>query len=174
MQCGVRDMRRQEVVRKVVKYFGYGKEGHKKWECLRKRKKRKREEEVLPCKVWDKMKEHSGAKELPPRGAAMCMEGWTTSREVVTFVEYRECNYKGTKTKENREQGFLQKGQLCNMWCGNCKKVWNWKNKEAESRRAERVKCNIYRGKDTVIWETKRNEKGEIFCLPCRTGKKTL
>ena len=26
--------------------------------------------------------------------------------------------------------------------------------------------------KDTVIWKMKRNKKGEVFCLPCRTGKK--
>ena len=52
------------------------------------------------------MKEHSGARGLPPRGAVVCMEGWMTSREVVTFVEckkyeykeYRGCEYKGIKT----------------------------------------------------------------------------
>jgi len=26
--------------------------------------------------------------------------------------------------------------------------------------------------KDTVIWKVEWSEKGEIFCLPCRTGKK--
>ena len=36
MQCGVRDVRRQEVVKNEVKCFGCGKEGHKKWECPRK------------------------------------------------------------------------------------------------------------------------------------------
>jgi len=30
MQCGVREVRRQEVVREVVKCFGCGEEGHKK------------------------------------------------------------------------------------------------------------------------------------------------
>ena len=40
-------------------------------------------------------------------------------------------------------------------------------------RRAKRVKYSICRGKDVVIWKTKRNEKGEIFCPPCRIGKKT-
>jgi len=97
------------------------------------------------------VKKHSGARGLPPRGAAMCMEGWTTSREVVIFVECRKCDYKGTKTKENREQGFLGKVQLSNMWCGGCKEAWNWRNREAESRRAERVKCSMYRERDTVI-----------------------
>jgi len=40
-----------------------------------------------PWDVWEKVKLHSGAKELPPRGARMSTEGWTTKREVVTFVE---------------------------------------------------------------------------------------
>jgi len=30
MQCGVREVRRQEVVRELVKCFGCGREGHKK------------------------------------------------------------------------------------------------------------------------------------------------
>jgi len=57
--------------------------------------------------------------------APMCIEGWTTPREVVTFVECRGCDYKGTKTEKNRGQGFLGKVQLCNMWCRSCKKAWN-------------------------------------------------
>ena len=83
------------------------------------------------------MKEHSGVRGLPPRGAAICMEGWTTSREVVTFVEYRGCDYKGMKTEENQGQGFLEKVQLCNIWCGSCKEAWNWRDREAENGRAE-------------------------------------
>ena len=62
---------------------------------------------------------------LPPRGAAMYMERWTTPRKMITFVEYRECNYKETKTEENWEQEFLGKVQLCNMWCRSCKEAWN-------------------------------------------------
>jgi len=49
MQCGVREVRRQETVREVVKCFGYGKKGHKKWECSRK-KERSKSEEVAPPK----------------------------------------------------------------------------------------------------------------------------
>jgi len=113
MQCGVREVRRQEVVREEVKCFGCG---EKKWECLNMRK-RKQEEAAPPREVWKKVKEHSGVRGLPPREAAMCMEGWTTPREVVTFVECRGCDYKGTKTEENRGQGFLKKAQLCNMQC---------------------------------------------------------
>jgi len=38
-----------------------------------------------------------------------------TKWEVVTLVECRGCNYKGTKTQENWEQRFLSKEQLYNM-----------------------------------------------------------
>jgi len=114
MQCRVREVKRQEVIRKEVKCFGYGEKGYKKWECLNMKKKKKMEVALLQ-KVWKKVKEHSRAKGLPSRRAAMCMEGWTTPREVIMFVECRGCNYKGTKMEENKGQGFLEKGQLCNM-----------------------------------------------------------
>jgi len=174
MQCGVKEIRRQEVVEDVVRCFGCGEKGHKKWECLRKRE-RSRKEEVAPRReVWEKVKKHSGAKGRPPRGAAICIEGWTTPREVVTFVECRGCDYKGTKMEENQGQGFLSKGQLCNMWCGSCKEAWNWREEEAKGGRAERLKCDACGGKDAVVGgEVERNEKGEVFCPPCRTGKKT-
>jgi len=68
-----------------------------------------------PREIWEKVKLHSGTKGLPPRGAEMSMEGWTTKREVVIFVEYRGCNYKGTKTQENHGQGFMSKKQLLHM-----------------------------------------------------------
>jgi len=67
-------------------------------------KERKRKEIALPHEVWRKVKEHSGVRGLPTRGAAMCMEGWTTPREVVIFVECRGCDYKGMKMQENRGQ----------------------------------------------------------------------
>jgi len=172
MQCGVREVRRQEVVREEAKCFGCGEKGHKKWECPNMRK-RKQEEVAPPQEVWKKVKEHSEARELPPRGAAMCMEGWTTPREVVTFVEYRGYDYKRTKTEENRGQGFLEKAQLCNMWCGSCKEAWNWREREAESGRVEQVKCSTCGGKDAVVGEkVERNKKGEVFCPPCKTDKK--
>jgi len=34
------------------------------------------------------------------------------------------------------------------------------------------VKCSTCGEKDAVIWKTEQNKKGEIFCPPCRTGKK--
>jgi len=62
-------------------------------------KERRRKEEVVPKQeVWEKVKEHSRAIGLPPRGAVMSMERWTTQREVVTFVECRGCDYKRMKT----------------------------------------------------------------------------
>ena len=37
------------------------------------------------------------------------------------------------------------------------------------------MKCSTYERKDTVIGgKVERNEKGEVFCLPCRTEKKVL
>ena len=37
------------------------------------------------------------------------------------------------------------------MWCGSCKEAWNWRDREAEDGRVERVKCNMCRGKDAVV-----------------------
>jgi len=79
MQCGLREVRRQEVVRDVVKCFGCGKEGHKKWECPRK-EERSKSKVSPPWEVWEKVKLHFRAKGLPPRGAKMSMEGWVTRR----------------------------------------------------------------------------------------------
>jgi len=75
MQCGVKELRRQEIVKEAVKCFGCGEEGHKKWECSKKKERRRKEETAPPHEVWEKVKEHSGARGLPPRRAAMCMEG---------------------------------------------------------------------------------------------------
>jgi len=74
MQCGVREVRRQEIIREEATCFGCGKKEHKKWNCPQK-KERRREEAVPPQEVWGKIKEHCGAKGLLPRGAVMSMEG---------------------------------------------------------------------------------------------------
>jgi len=58
------------------------------------------------------------------------------------------------------------------MWCRGCKEAWNWRDREAKEGRAERVKYSTCEGRDAVIWKIKRNEKGEIFCLPYRTERK--
>jgi len=172
MQCGVQEVRRQEKVEEAVKCFACGGEGHKKWDCPRKRKGR-RKEAAPQREVWEKVKLHSCAKGLPPRGARMSMEGWTTQREVVTFVECRGCDYKGTKTQENQGQGFLSKRQLLHMWCESCKEAKEWREREAQSRRAERVVCSACDIRDAVKRGVERNKKGETFCPPCRTGRKT-
>jgi len=174
MQCGVREVRRQEVVRNVVKYFKCREEGHKKWECPRRKEKVKSEEVAPPRGVWKKVKLHSSTKGLPSRGAKMSMEGWVIRREVVTFIECRGCDYKGTKTQENQGQGFLSKRQLLHMWCESCKEAKEWREREAQSGRAERVVCSACDVRDAVKEGVERNEKGETFCLPCRTEKKTL
>ena len=98
MQCGVREVRRQETEEEVVKCFGYGKEGHKKWECPRKRESEK-EKVAPPRDVWEKVKLHSRAKGLPPRGAQMSMEGWTMQREVV-------CHKSPARTKDSMVGGM--------------------------------------------------------------------
>jgi len=173
MQCGVREVRRQEVLKEGMKCFECGKEGHKKWECSQK-KERRRGEEAMPLRdVWEKVKLYSHNKGLPPRGARMSMEGWMTQKEVVTFVECRGCDYKGTKTQENWGQGFLSKKQLLHMWCEGCREAKEWREREAQNGRAERVVCSKCDVKDAVKERVERNERGEIFCPPCRTGKKT-
>ena len=47
MQCGVRELKRQEVVKERPQCFGCGKEGHKKWECPQKKERRKEEVALL-------------------------------------------------------------------------------------------------------------------------------
>ena len=172
MQCGIKEVRRQEVVREVVKCFGCRKEGYKKWECPKKNERSRKKEAAPPREVWEKVKLHSGAKELPPRGAEISMEGWMTRREVVTFVECQGCDYKGTKTQENHGQGFLSKKQLLHMWCESCREAKEWREREVQRGRAERVVYSVCDVRDAVKEKIEKNGKGEIFCLPCRTEKK--
>jgi len=79
MQCGVREVRRQEIVKEVVRCFGCGEKGHKKWECSKRKERRRKEETAPPCKMWEKVKKHSGARGLLPRGVAMYMKGCITN-----------------------------------------------------------------------------------------------
>jgi len=55
-----------------VRCFKCGEQGHKKWEC---KKKEVKKEVALPQNVWKKIREHCGAKGLPPRGAKMSIKG---------------------------------------------------------------------------------------------------
>ena len=90
----------------------------------------------------------------------------------MTFVEYQGCDYKGTKTQENQGQRFLSKKQLLHMWCESCREAKEWREKEAQSGRAERVVCSACDVRDAVKGGVERNKKGETFCPICRTGRK--
>jgi len=67
MQYGVKEVRRQEMVKKGTRCFRCGKKDHKKWECPWKKESRK-EEVAPPRMVWKKVKRHSRAKGLPRQG----------------------------------------------------------------------------------------------------------
>jgi len=58
------------------------------------------------------------------------------------------------------------------MWCENYRKAKEWREREAQSGRVERVVCSVYDVRDMVKERVEKNKKGEIFCLPCRTGNK--
>ena len=77
MQCEVREVRRQEVVKQQMKCFWCGKEGHRKWECLEKNEMRKKEV-ALRQEIWEKVKKHCGVKGLLPREVVISMKGWMT------------------------------------------------------------------------------------------------
>ena len=55
MQCGVREVRRQEVVEEKIQCFKCEKEGHKKWECPKMRDMKKKKKEALAPEVWRKV-----------------------------------------------------------------------------------------------------------------------
>jgi len=59
------------------------------------------------------------------------------------------------------------------MWCEGCREAKEWREREAQSGRAERVVCSACDVRDAVKEGVERNEKEKIFCPPCRTGKKT-
>jgi len=52
--------------------------------------------------------------------------------------------------------------------------VWNWRNREANRREIMRVQCVECRRKDTLGERVLEQEKREILCLECRTGRKKL
>jgi len=59
------------------------------------------------------------------------------------------------------------------MWCESCREAKEWREREAQSGRVERVVCSACDVRDAVKKEVERNKKGEVFCLLCRTEKKT-
>jgi len=56
MQCRVKELRRQEIVKETVRCFGCGEKGHKKWECSKKKERRRKEETAPSREVWKKVK----------------------------------------------------------------------------------------------------------------------
>jgi len=62
MQCGVREVRRQKVMREMVKCFGCGEEGHKKQKCPKRNERSRKEKAASLREVWEKVKLHSGTK----------------------------------------------------------------------------------------------------------------
>lgn len=101
--------------------------------------------------LWEKVQEYSSMQGMPLRSAALEKRGWSTRWEVVMYMKYRECDYKGTKMQENQRQEFLPKAQLSNMWCGNCKRGWEWRNAEGEAGRGIKVKCTKCGKKDMAV-----------------------
>ena len=59
------------------------------------------------------------------------------------------------------------------MWCESCREAKEWREKEAQSGRAERVVCSACDVRDAVKGGVEKNKKGKTFYPPCRTGKKT-
>jgi len=60
------------------------------------------------------------------------------------------------------------------MWCESCREAKEWREREVQSGKAEKMMCSACNVRDTVKEKVERNEEEEIFCLPCRIGKKTL
>jgi len=103
---------------------------------------------------------------MPPKGTALEERGWKTKEVIVTFVECRGCEYKDTRTEENREQGFISGKQLRNLWCGRYLEAWKWR-KDGGGYKVECVKC----GRNNTIKKRKLEER-KILCPECRIGKK--
>jgi len=87
---------------------------------------------------------------------------------IVTFVEYGRCEYKGTRTEENRGQGFISGKQLRNLWCGRCLKAWK-RRKDRGGYKVEYIKY----GRNNTIKGRKLEER-KILYPECRIGKKKL
>jgi len=58
------------------------------------------------------------------------------------------------------------------MWCEGCREAKEWREREVQSGRAERVVYSACDVRDAVKERVERNKKGEIFCPLCRIEKK--
>ena len=106
-----------------------------------------------------KVQEYSSTQGMPPRRAALEQREWTTKWKVVTFVECRGCNHKGTKMQENQEQGFVSGEHLRNVWCNSCLEAQRWRENIAKERGVVNVKCSQCRRKDIVERISKKKQK---------------
>ena len=106
-----------------------------------------------------------------PRSAVLEQRGWTTKWEIVTFVEGGRCNYKGTKTHKNQEQGFVSGKYLRNVQCSSCLEAWRQRENTAKERGVVNVKYSQYKKKD-IVEEISKEDRKRILCLECRTRKK--
>ena len=170
-----------------VKCFRCWGVGYFKWECpnIKVEKKREGDEEVVwvaslqkaqqkkrPAHLlWRKVQKYSSTWRMPPRSVVLEQRGWTTRWKVVIFVEYRGCNYKGTKMHKNQGQGFISGKHLRNVQCSSCLKVQRQRENTAREREAVNIKYSWCRRKDTVKGISEEDKK-KILCPKCSTGRK--
>ena len=96
---------------------------------------------------------------MPPRGTALEEQEWKTRWKVVTFVECRGYEYKGTKIQENQEQVFVSRKQLKNIWYSQCLEVWKQRENSAKERGVVKVKCTQCGQRDMVVEVFKKEQK---------------
>ena len=169
-----------------VKCFRCWDIGHFKQECpnieVEKRKRDKKvahvaspqktqQEEKPVYSLQRKVQEYSSIQEIPLRSTALEQREWTTRQEVVTFVEYGECNYKGTKMHENQTQGFISGKYLRNVQCNSYLKAWRQRENTTREREAVNVKYSQYRRKDIVEGISEKDKK-KILCPEYSTRRK--
>ena len=197
MQYGMKKevkVRKQEIVEEGVQYSRYWGVGHYKQEwdttsgsvqILKLRKKRRRsgeaayvvslqkvQQEKRPaCSLQRKVQEYYVERGMPPRGTALEEQGQKTKWEVVTFVKYGRCQYKGTKIQKNWGQGFVSGEQLKNIWYSQCLEAQRQRENLAKERRAVKVKYTQCGQRDMVAKVSKEDKK-RILCPEYRMGRK--
>jgi len=88
------------------------------------RPQKAQQEKRLAHSLRRKVQEHSSVWGMPPKGTVLEERGWKTKEMIVTFVKCGGCEYKDTRTEENRGQGFISEKQLRNLWYGRCLEAW--------------------------------------------------
>ena len=191
MQCKLRgevEVRWQEKVEKEVKCFRCWRVGYQKQECPNigaERERRGKEKAAYVARlqkvqqerrpvhpIWEKVQEYYDKQSMLPEGALLLNKGWIIEEVVATYVDCEGCEGKGVQTHENQEQGFLPKRQVKNMWCDPCQEVWNWRDGEARRGKMTRVQYTECGKRDAMRERVSEQERREILCPECRTGKK--